>query len=406
MARRKLLFIGHTGIWDTPLFGAQLRSANLAQQLSRTFDVTYACPSDIERAGNRPDLAERSGFAKVLIAPGAAPVGQARWGGIGTSIRLLTSHPVPLDIEERVPRQLVLQLAEERSGAQYDVVWAHRSWHAEAAKRAGFDRVICDIDDFEHVIFRQQVAELGHYLRKPLHLLAIAKLRRYERKLTKRFSRVVITKAEDAALLDATGASSHCVVPNGITIAASSPVAHEGGPCFLFVGILGYGPNVDAASWFAKKAFPLIRQRVPSARFIIAGRAPCPPELSQLCQQPGIEIIESPPDLVALYQKAWVVVTPIRLGHGTRIKVLEALAHARALVTTSEAARGHHLVDGRDAFIADSVEIFAARCLELVADPALRNQLAMAGLNFVKANATWDRVGERATTVVDSLIPQ
>jgi glycosyltransferase involved in cell wall biosynthesis len=163
---------------------------------------------------------------------------------------------------------------------------------------------------------------------------------------------------------------------------------------------------MDAAIWFAREAFPVIRQRVPSARFIIAGRAPCPSELSQLCQQPGIEIIESPIDLVALYQMAWVVVTPIRLGHGTRIKVLEALAHARALVTTSEAARGHHLVDGRDAFLADSVEVFAARCVELVSDTTLRDKLAAAGLNFVKANSTWQRVGERATAVADSLVAE
>ena len=404
MSKPKLLFIGHTSIWDTPLFGAQLRSANLACQLSRTFDITYACPSEVEKPGERPDLAERSGFAKVIVSKAAAPAEFARWGGPRMSLRLLLSTPVPLDLRERISPQLIQQLTKERTIADYDAVWAHRSWHAEAALRAGFRRIVCDVDDFEHVIFRQQVSELGRYRRRPLHLIAIEKLRRYERSLAQRFARVVVTKTEDVSLAACNGDLQPAVVPNGVSLPQITTAADESSPSFLFVGILGYGPNIDGAIWFANQVLPLIRRRVPSTRFVIAGRAPCPAELVSLLEDPGVEIVESPDSLSPLYAQATAVVTPIRLGHGTRIKVLEALAYAKPLVTTTEAASGHRLVNSREALFADSPETFASSCVQLIEDRTLRDRLAKDGLQFVKNNATWERVGERAVEIVRSVL--
>lgn len=404
MTRPRVLFVGHTSIWDTPLFGAQLRSANLAQQLARNFAVTYACTSESETAGERPDLAERSGFSQVLIAGLPESIGSARWGGISESVRLLTSFPVPLDIEERISEHLysTIRIANERE--PFDAVWAHRSWNAEAARRAGTSRVICDIDDFEHVIFQQQIAQLGPYRRRLLHQAAIRNLARYERSLINRFPRVAITKPEDAVLLSADRASEPLLIPNGISTPHQVSDRQDSRPTFLFVGILGYGPNIDAATWFASDIFPLIRRSLPQARFVVAGRSPCPPELTTLLREPNIQIVESPEDLSTIYAAATAVVTPIRLGHGTRIKVLEALAHGRALISTTEATRGHGLKHEHNVLLADDSEAFAQHCIRVVNDAGLRLRLADAGLDYVRKYSTWDRVGERAISAVEGIL--
>lgn len=165
------------------------------------------------------------------------------------------------------------------------------------------------------------------------------------------------------------------VVPNGIPrfdlAPASLPVLagkEEGWPVMLFVGHLGYQPNVLAAERLARAVLPLVRLTLPLARLILAGRYP-KPEVRDLVALPGVELVENPEDLSPLFAMSHMCVMPLSAGGGTRIKILEAMAWGLPVVATTVAAEGQGLTDGREILIAGTDEGLAGHVVALCSEP-------------------------------------
>jgi polysaccharide biosynthesis protein PslH len=151
------------------------------------------------------------------------------------------------------------------------------------------------------------------------------------------------------------------------------------------VGTLGYLPNEDAACWFCREVLPAIRARADGeVRVQLVGANPGP-RLQALRRLPGVELVGTVSDLEEHYRRSDLVVVPVRGGGGTRIKLLEALAHARPMVTTAVGAEGIAVEHGRHVLMADEPADFAAACLRVLHDPALARTLAEQGRNLVAA---------------------
>lgn len=156
-------------------------------------------------------------------------------------------------------------------------------------------------------------------------------------------------------------------------------------PLIILVGTMNYAPNVDGAVWFARTILPRIRRcGVPRARLLIVGRRPTATVL-RLGSQPGVTVIGSAPDLRPHYRQAALVVAPLRAGGGTRIKLLEAAALRRPIVSTTTGAEGLGLRHGRDLLLADDAEGFAGACLSLLRRPHLAHRLARNAAAHLKA---------------------
>ncbi|MCX7303477.1 MAG: glycosyltransferase [Hyphomicrobiales bacterium] len=165
------------------------------------------------------------------------------------------------------------------------------------------------------------------------------------------------------------------VVPNGIPrfedVPASLPPFPDKGhgwPSLLFVGHLGYPPNVAAAERLARNILPAVRLELPQARALIAGRRPDPQVLS-LASLPGVEVVADPADLTQLFRGSHLAVMPLSAGGGTRIKILEANAHGIAVIATATAAEGRAVENGSDIVIADTDAALAQAVVYLCADP-------------------------------------
>ena len=205
----------------------------------------------------------------------------------------------------------------------------------------------------------------------------VGRNRRLECKAAALVDRVwVCSEADRESLLAFARPKAVDIVPNGIPRfdempAALPPLAPvDGGwPVLLFVGHLGYWPNVDAAERLAKVILPRIRHRFPNARLVLAGRYP-KPAVKALADLPGVQLFEHPNDLSALYRRAHLCVAPIWAGGGTRIKIMEAMAWGLAVVATPVAVEGLGLADCIDVTLADSDEGLARLACELCADPA------------------------------------
>jgi glycosyltransferase involved in cell wall biosynthesis len=142
---------------------------------------------------------------------------------------------------------------------------------------------------------------------------------------------------------------------------------------------MSYQPNEDGILFFCAEILPLIRQRTPQRVVLeVVGRGPSA-RVAALGKDDTITVTGEVETVEPCYERADVVVVPLRFGGGTRIKILEALALGKPVVSTSIGAEGLDLVDGRDILIADDPEGFAAACLRLMADPILRSRIAESG---------------------------
>jgi sugar transferase (PEP-CTERM/EpsH1 system associated) len=185
------------------------------------------------------------------------------------------------------------------------------------------------------------------------------------------------------------------VVENGVdpdyfTPSLSEPQAES----LVFVGAMHWRPNQDAIQYFVDEVLPLLRSHRPEATITVVGQGP-PPHIQKLGARPGVHIVGRVEDVRPYVDAATVYVVPLRIGGGTRLKILEALAMSKAVVSTSVGAEGLDVIDGTHILIGDTAAAFAERIERLLADGALRRKLGEEGRKLVGERYRWDALAEK-----------
>jgi glycosyltransferase involved in cell wall biosynthesis len=250
-------------------------------------------------------------------------------------------------------------------------------------------------------------------------LIQWQKLWRYEAQVCRRAHHVLAVSRTDAQALEQLAPNlTVTVIPNGIDTSLYEPACHvvtresDAGrsPSLVFTGKMDFRPNVDAACWFADAIWPRVRAEVPEARFYIVGQRPHP-RLDRLRADTATTLTGWVEDVRPYIAGATVYVAPLRMGSGTRLKLLEAMALGSAIVSTRMAAEGltdaeSELVprEGRAAdpasgFVAndrglilvddDDPAAFANAVIALLRDPARRSRLGIAAREFVERHYDW-----------------
>jgi polysaccharide biosynthesis protein PslH len=195
------------------------------------------------------------------------------------------------------------------------------------------------------------------------------------------------------------------IVPNGIIgnedigidpPAGDLPQTHD----VLFVGSFNHLPNIQAAYWLITHVWPVLQERIPHCHLTIAGRNP-PGALNALAQNAGIEIIGNAPDLTPYYRRCRVVIVPIQSGGGIRVKILEAFAQGRPIVTTTIGAEGLPLAPDKHALFADKPIDLAAAVQRLIEDDLLAKSLVIEGRKLVESEFNWDILAKRQSEVFE-----
>jgi glycosyltransferase involved in cell wall biosynthesis len=238
-----------------------------------------------------------------------------------------------------------------------------------------------------HVSYRRAAHLAPTALGRAHGLLRARRLRRFETALARRAAAVVSVSEAEAALVRAMAPGTPVVVaPNGVDSDALVPTPP--GKAVVFVGLLSYAPNRDAMTWFARDVLPHLGPDGPEV--LVAGRDPGPELEALAASAPRLRLLGFVPDLAPLYGRAGVFVNPMRGGGGTRLKMLEAMAAGKAVVSTTIGAEGLALTPGRDVVIADGAAEFAAAVRGLLADPAEAARLGRAGRALVEARYRWE----------------
>jgi polysaccharide biosynthesis protein PslH len=229
---------------------------------------------------------------------------------------------------------------------------------------------------------------------------------RYEQSGVRKFHHVVAVSENDRTLMTRWVDPSHVtVIPTGVDLAQyrPDPSAPEPAPLISFVGAMDWEPNVDAVEYFCREVWPDIRAEVPEARFRIVGRNP--DHRVQKWASDSVEVTGRVPSVVEHLRQSAVVVVPLRIGGGTRLKIYEAMATAKAVVSTTVGAEGLDVRHGRDIMLADDRKSFAHAVIMLLKDRELRRRYEQAAAETA-ARYDWPAIGDLFTGILQSVVKE
>ena len=366
-----------------PSFGAAARVYHLVRGLARQHEVTLLCfASPAERAELGPVL-ELCRAVHTVDRPGGMrrPRLYQLWSLVGRAYSFYAGYSLAMQ------RLLSATLGARR----FDVVQIEFSQMAYYSLPTDVIRIL-DEHNVEHALLEQ----ISQRERTPLRRLYAAvqsrKFRRDELEACRRMDAILTTSELDrAALAPHVGKTPIRVVPNGVDTTYFAPGGTEQPASLVFVGAMNYLPNADGAVRFCEEILPRVRTAVPEVTFAIVGREP-PAWLVQRSHD-GVSVTGTVPDVRPWMQQAAVFVVPLGIGSGTRLKILEALACGRAVVSTSLGCQGLEVTHGDDILIADTPAAFAETVVRCLRDPALRTRLGARGRALVERRYRWDVIG-------------
>lgn len=398
-----------------PHQGTTIRNYHLIRHLAahHTIDlITFLAPGQVLSADNPLYTYCR----QIHSAP--QPRRTLRQRGSDTLRSLLPDMALRLESNEM--RQLV---ATQAQTALYDVVQIEgiemAQYGLQLAKAAS-TRPLLVFDDHNCEYLLQQRNAFTD-LRRPRRWLAAAysllqwrKLRHYEAAICRQADLVLAVSEPDKSALQALGTERPLlVIANGIELGAdqASPTPSVPSDPFtlLFVGKMDYRPNIDGALWFAQRVLPLILAEEPRARFQIVGMNPHA-RLDPLRTNPAVEITGAVDSVAPYLAKAGIYVVPLRVGGGTRFKVLEAMAAGKAIVSTTLGVEGIDLHDGRELLLGDTPRVFADAVLRLLRDQQaigiLATNLGQCARHFVEAHYSWHEIVPKLEQALHSYTSQ
>lgn len=280
-----------------------------------------------------------------------------------------------------------------------DVVVLHRLAALWAAAPSQLKRCVVDVDDIPSQICRQGLGR-GAWWIQPVKYVRYRLVRWAERLTLGRLGAVLVCSEDDASYLNLPNVH---VVPNAFPGLSSGNGAdiNVAPSDLLFVGELAYLPNEQGLRWFIEQVLPRIRQQRPGTTLRVVGRVPPQiPEDWTWRFADGVEFL-GPVDAIPPYLAATSLsICPLHEGRGTRIKILEALALQRSVVSTTVGAYGLPMQDEAGLFRADDPETFARICCDLLDDPDRRQRSAVAGQRQVEAQFSPDAVALRLQQVI------
>jgi glycosyltransferase involved in cell wall biosynthesis len=380
----RILFV--SGYLPSRVAGAQVRFLGLLSCLARSHEVSllsFVPP----KADNAAVLESVRGYCETVVT-----VPNDRLGSQGASKRALQLRSV-LSSRSRLQmfhehHSFQLALDDLAARSRYDVVQVEGCYMAHYAFPRG-SAVVLDEHNIEYEIYRRSSSISRALPRKLYNLLDYAKLRTEEQRSWRTVDAVAVTSLRDHAVVrECVPDARVAVVPNAVDLDFfSSTESRTEASTLLFFGAMNYYPNVDAIVYFLREVMPLLKRSHPTLKLVIVGSLP-PPEVQRWAGA-DVVVTGAVDDVRPYLHRARGVVVPLRVGGGTRLKILEAMAMGKAVVSTAVGAEGLAVTDGHDILLANDAESFAVQTRRVLDDDALVGRLGAAARRLVESDYQW-----------------
>lgn len=293
---------------------------------------------------------------------------------------------------------------------------AFRAAISEAVRVGRYDVLVCDflapsvnVPDwlgiptvlFEHnveaAIWERHAAVAAHPVKKAYMREQWRRMRRWESRECRRFDHVIaVSDADRDTFRETMGVVEVSSVPTGVDINYFAPTGAARSPHeIVFTGSMDWLPNEDGLEWFCGEILPLVRERVPGATLSVVGRTPSARVKSLAARHAGVTVTGTVPDVRPYLERAGVLVVPLRIGGGTRLKIYEGMSMGRPTVSTTIGAEGLPVRDGEEILIGDTPASFAAAVATCLADPSVGDALGARAAARVRRDFSWDGVARQ-----------
>ncbi len=394
----KILFLSQLVPYP-PDSGPKVRSYYTLRHLAQRNEVTLLAFS---RSDDMPELIEH--LNSLCHAVYTIPITRSTVkDGIDFMMSVLQKQSFIIRRDE-VP-EMKSKVEELVKKTHFDFFHADQLWMAQyaiwAKKAAWGTRLLLDEHNACYQIFQRLADEEQNPFKKIAYRREWPALKRYEAWACRQFDHLVTVTNQDRKTLESLVNTTYhiseplnfqvipiCVDTEILQMVEPAPNATE----VLHMGTMFWMPNVEGVAWFIERVWPLVKKRVPKARFSVVGKRP-PEKLHQLAESDeSIKIHGYAADPMPYLQNCAAFIVPLRSGSGMRVKIVEAWARGLPIVSTTVGAEGLEYANNENILIADGEENFAEAVVRLLSDPDLNQKLRENGRRWVERKYDWRRV--------------
>jgi glycosyltransferase involved in cell wall biosynthesis len=383
--------------------GSKIRIWNLLKQLSRGYDIHLVAFADAGEADDESMAHLRSLCQDITIVP------KPHYYPNRFKALLGYLSPLPRSVVGRDSAPMRRTLADLVASDKHDIVLV--SQIETAAYAVPNTTGLKLLDEVELAAYVDTLKAQHTTIRHLRFWLTAIKHYRYVAGIVRQFDTcTTVSERERCELLRLVpNHASVEIVPNGVDVQAYRGDFGEPAPATLvYCGALTFFANFDAMSYFLHEVYPLILSKVAQTKLLITGKTDGV-SLHQLplggaLQRGSVDFTGYLDDIRPTVARSWISIVPLRVGGGTRVKILESLALGTPVVATTKGAEGLDLVPGRDILLADTPSDFAAAVLTVFQDVELRDSLSRNGRHAVAAKYDWEIIGRTLRNLVDSRV--
>jgi polysaccharide biosynthesis protein PslH len=356
--------------------GAKMRLWSLLRAIKTAgHEVTLACFAEPgEVAGTEREL------SAVCAESDIVPLSFTRLSAGGDYLKRLLAifSSSPFTIDRFRSDEMRARLEQRVRDRSFDVIVCDNVFSAINLP-GNASPVVMNSQNVEYVILSRYVQHEPNPFKALYARWEASKLRRFETAMYRRAVLAMACSHVDTALIRSLCPGIRTAVAQNVVDVSEYEVNADEEPLtVVYQGGMDWFPNRDALEYFVRAIFPRVLREVPGVRLIAAGRNPSPQFRARFADVSALEFTGTLPDLRPVIAKSAVCVVPLRIGSGTRLKILEAGAMGKAMVSTTVGAEGLDFVPGREILIADNPAEFARNVIELLGDPARRKTMGEA----------------------------
>ncbi|HEY6343143.1 MAG TPA: glycosyltransferase [Bryobacteraceae bacterium] len=387
-----------------PDYGGRIRSFQMLRELARRHEVTFVTYYPRDPDDRHPSLG--SLFAGLVLVPIDIPKSRSLAGFWNYSKLLFSEHAYSIEKYYRPEvRRAVTSLLQSQT---FDAIVCDFIHPAGLLDWSGATPVVLFTHNVEAEVWDRHRKVARNWLWKMASYLEWKALTRDERRYVAAAAAVVaVSERNKEHFARDASPSAISVVGTGVDSGYFRPAPWDEQPGQLvFTGAMDWPPNQDAVEWYAREILPLIRRDYPGAVTWIVGRNPPGSVRALERAHPDLRITGVVDDIRPYLSRAPVYIVPMRSGSGTRLKVFEAMASGKAIVSTAIGAEGLPVEHEKNILLAETPDGFARECVRLLGDEDLRRRLASEARSLVESKFTWSRAVDELETVIQSVVEQ